>query len=1062
MNTDSMELDNGAIIEPATVHGSTSVAAQIEQKPLPEHTKSWNLPRLCRAPFPPPETLEGRIDPDSLFYVPNEDGSDGRFVVPAQCTYCLVTRKRFCDRAYPVCTTCSQYNLTCVPSREGYMDLPPRQGPGSRSGRPGASGSLAASKAKRPTAARSIVTLSQPQKRPAKAKVLKGKVGKPVKKAMGSITPGSATSLIAGSQPDLTLGASDSLTSGLSDSALSDQPLASLSEVPVPAAILSKKEKPPKWDITKRSWEKPPVPRKAVMLTVPPMSKPEPDRYEVWGATMYELRQAMPILEKFEHGFQISKSGLVEVLQLDGSSSQDGSWADGVLKITLSVHYKLNNFIFRGDNPDYPPLPASSELESVMLSYRLGLPFCLVIGNGYAGFPFTLGVPYAVLGWYNFIEAEEVQSSIGTRATGTPETTAMISTTIKIAPADISKSKFALTPQGMKKIEASLHISENGDEDDNMEISDEDNGHPAERTPISPTRDSSIDGSPIIQVPELVVDTTSTPPRAPKSVNPPFSLPDPMAHPSSSSFSVHKRWFQLENFGQLRPPTKKNFAVKGVAPKTTVKEVRRGSSTGVSTYRSGASLGAAVTSMFLRPEKHRPAESSGSLAATSPSGTDTPMASTTEEIQPQVSAPQAPIATETPSSLSQQPSVEANPEIEKPSTEPRDDQERPIDVDADADEPRLAFPNNPHPTRLCGPEELNFPELCPKEPLQVTQVQAISNMFCGFVCTKCKKANAREHWATLQCTYCKIEKPAAHPTWNLKALMLNPWSPGERDDSDQSREMVVRKDTWTDGVKIMAYSSDTTECKLRIDHVISTNSNRIHELDGVLEGSKDITGLSRSWIYPKASSKTSVSEPELANYFLQVVGEGTIDNHPTLSFNELERRNLKASITITEYSAQCASRTHLAREAEPWDQQLLSLGSGASPMYEDRLDNDVHSDTAGVRICFMVVGSDCVLRVGSLTKKIQHKTTKAAEPIEQVKYFETDEEELSEKEELKADVGEADARPAKTMKMTAIDDSYEPHKSAAKGKGARLVGKLAGLMMMPIDIFADTSTYGAI
>lgn len=208
--------------------------------------------------------------------------------------------------------------------------------------------------------------------------------------------------------------------------------------------------------------------------------------------------------------------------------------------------------------------------------------------------------------------------------------------------------------------------------------------------------------------------------------------------------------------------------------------------------------------------------------------------------------------------------------------------------------------------------------------------------------------------------------------------MLNPWSPGEREDRDQSREMVVRKDTWTDDVKITAYSSDVAGCRLRIDHVISTNAPRIHELDGVLEALKDIKGLSRPRILPKPTSKASASEPELANYFLQVVGEGTVGDHPTLSFDELAKENVKASVVITEYSAQCASRTHLAQEAEPWDQQLLSLGSGVSPMYEERLDSDVHSGTTGVRICFMVIGSDCVLRVGSLIKK---SSAKGAKPV---------------------------------------------------------------------------------
>lgn len=88
-------------------------------------------------------------------------------------------------------------------------------------------------------------------------------------------------------------------------------------------------------------------------------------------------------------------------------------------------------------------------------------------------------------------------------------------------------------------------------------------------------------------------------------------------------------------------------------------------------------------------------------------------------------------------------------------------------MDVDVEEPRLALPDNTHPTKLRGPEELNFPELCPEPPLQVNQVQAINHMFRGFVCSKCKKANAREHWATLQCTHCKVEILSYDVSWAL-------------------------------------------------------------------------------------------------------------------------------------------------------------------------------------------------------------------------------------------------------------------------------------------------------
>ncbi|KAG8882319.1 hypothetical protein FRB98_003773, partial [Tulasnella sp. 332] len=66
----------------------------------------------------------------------------------------------------------------------------------------------------------------------------------------------------------------------------------------------------------------------------------------------------------------------------------------------------------------------------------------------------------------------------------------------------------------------------------------------------------------------------------------------------------------------------------------------------------------------------------------------------------------------------------------------------------------------------------------------------------------------------------------------------------------------------------------------------------------------------------------------------------------------------------------------------------------------------------------------------------------------EVTYFDADEECLSDYEQLK------NAR--RTKKKTATADVSGSSKPVAKGKGARLVGRLAGLMRMPVDIFTDT------
>ncbi|KAG9028472.1 hypothetical protein FRB95_006414 [Tulasnella sp. JGI-2019a] len=928
MDSGRMDVDKDTIEGGGGPSGSTSVTAQNTQEPLPEYAKSWNLPGLRRAPVPPPETLEQRIHPDSLFYIPYEEGAlTGRFVVPMQCHYCLTQRKRFCDRAYPVCTACAQFDVTCVPSRTGYMELPARQGPGSRSGR----GGMGSAAGKRPAAARSSLGLSQPQKRPAKVKAPKTTLDKTTRHVaapeIGSWDSRISTPQSTSNLPDLTVGVSDSLPSGLSDIS-SEVPLVSPSGVSGMPVIISKKDKVAKWDVTRRSWMKPPVARKSLVVASQP-SKPDPDRFEVWGETLYELRQAMPILDKLEHGFQISSSGLLEVLLLDGGGLPKDSWTEDVLTITLSMNFKLSNFNPRGSNSQsVPPLPPNPQFDSMMLSYSLGLPFCLIAGKGYDALPFPLRVPYGVIGWFNIIEAQRVQkTTMGTGITETTGVTATISVTFKVAPTTVSKTKFAATPQG-KKRSVSLAPGDNGDEDDSMDISDEDIGGPARKAPALSSQNSSIDGSPILQLSEIITDAAKTPPQAP-------------------TLSVYNRWVQVDNFAELRPPTKQNFASSKAVARSALQGTC-GSLTSVA-YKPAVSLGPAAAGMFLKPEKRRPIVNTGSsnTNGAAQSNARNPVA----EIQGALSeaatpTPQAPVLMEPISSRPSQLNEPSNLEVEQPIPQESGVKELPEDDNEDAS----ALSDNFHPMRLCGPEELNFPPFFPKELSQVTQVQAVELMFRGFVCRKCKKANVRDCWATLRCTHCKTERPACQPNWNLAALIQNPWSPGERDDTDQSKELVVRQDTWSDSVKVMAYSSDAGGCKFRMDHVISTAAQRIHELDGVLAASKDIVGLTRPWVYHKGSSKSSSPEPELANFFLQVAGEGGIADYgetKAISFNQVEDAKDKATMTITEYSAQCASRTHLAKDAEPWGQQVLSMGNATSPMYEDILDKDVCSETTG-------------------------------------------------------------------------------------------------------------------
>lgn len=50
---------------------------------------------------------------------------------------------------------------------------------------------------------------------------------------------------------------------------------------------------------------------------------------------------------------------------------------------------------------------------------------------------------------------------------------------------------------------------------------------------------------------------------------------------------------------------------------------------------------------------------------------------------------------------------------------------------------------------------------------------------------------------------------------------------------------------------------------------------------------------------------------------------------------------------------------------------------------------------------------------------------------------------------------ESSSRPAKKKQKTALNKTKAPgSKQPAKGKGARLIGKLEGLMKMPVDVFS--------
>lgn len=66
----------------------------------------------------------------------------------------------------------------------------------------------------------------------------------------------------------------------------------------------------------------------------------------------------------------------------------------------------------------------------------------------------------------------------------------------------------------------------------------------------------------------------------------------------------------------------------------------------------------------------------------------------------------------------------------------------------------------------------------------------------------------------------------------------------------------------------------------------------------------------------------------MQNYYMNVVGLGTHAEVPAISFDDVQD---PVVIAISEYMAQCAGRTFLGQDAEPWDQQIMFLGSNASP-----------------------------------------------------------------------------------------------------------------------------------
>ena len=76
-----------------------------------------------------------------------------------------------------------------------------------------------------------------------------------------------------------------------------------------------------------------------------------------------------------------------------------------------------------------------------------------------------------------------------------------------------------------------------------------------------------------------------------------------------------------------------------------------------------------------------------------------------------------------------------------------------------------------------------------------------------------------------------------------------------------------------------------------------------------------------------------MKESSLALYFLHLVGEGGISQHPEVKATAFGDISASDDVTayISNHMLECAGRTFL-QELEPWNQQVLILGDANTPL----------------------------------------------------------------------------------------------------------------------------------
>lgn len=98
--------------------------------PLPDYAVEWEADAY--RPQTLPDVYEPRIDPAHIFALPGQDDGAELFVVAHRCTQCARVRQT-CSRGYPTCKRCTDKELDCHPTENGWVEVPvPRKKPALR------------------------------------------------------------------------------------------------------------------------------------------------------------------------------------------------------------------------------------------------------------------------------------------------------------------------------------------------------------------------------------------------------------------------------------------------------------------------------------------------------------------------------------------------------------------------------------------------------------------------------------------------------------------------------------------------------------------------------------------------------------------------------------------------------------------------------------------------------------------------------------------------------------------------------------------------------------------